>query len=701
MNGRHILLAALLVGIGGVLASCGGKSKPTQPEIDTTAPTVVSTSPVDAAGIVWVNASVSATFSEAISPASLTTGTFTLAIDPGSMARVAPARSATGVVPGTVSLSPNGKVATFTPTGGLALNRKYDATLTTGIKDVAGNALAQAKTWTFTTSATGVLTAYAGPDQDVTPSAVVKLDGSGSYDPEGQALTYDWTQVGGADVTGGSGHLAGVHPQFTAPTSSDLLEFNLTVSHPDSVSEACHTHVWVLRGGAGIFVSANGNDVNTGALSAPKRTIAAAISAAVGSGIDVYIQAGTYTGSVDLAGGVSLYGGFSTGPTHAWCRMPGIETVILGGPTAVTGGIGATDLKLSRLVIRSADASAPGASSIGVLLHQSQRITIDQCAINAGRGAGGAAGTPGIKGSDGQEGHTGEFASCGNATQVALGGTGGNRQLPLRDGAGGNGGDGGTFSAYAGAAGTDGFGLRAGTGGLGGLEISAPDGLAGTAGTSGASGADGARGSGIGSLGLSGYVPSNGGPGASGERGGGGGGGGGSSGHTSRFVCLSASPGNGGGGGGGAGYSGSPGGPGLGGGASFAVVLYATNTINITLCALATAGGGKGGNGGLGGDGGAGGAGGLPGKDPCDCGTFTSGVGGPGGAGGNGGRGGGGGGGGGGPSICILEDASAQGTLLGTNTQGAGPGGPGGTCPTGNLAARGQDGRCQNYYKMP
>ena len=56
-------------------------------------------------------------------------------------------------VPGSVSLSQDGKKATFTPSQSLVASTLYTATITTGVKDLAGNGLASNKVWSFTTAA--------------------------------------------------------------------------------------------------------------------------------------------------------------------------------------------------------------------------------------------------------------------------------------------------------------------------------------------------------------------------------------------------------------------------------------------------------------------------------------------------------------------------------------------------------------------
>jgi hypothetical protein len=75
-------------------------------------------------------------------------------------------------------------------------------------------------------------TANAGTDQTVNSGASVTLDGTGSSDPDGNALSYAWTQSGGPSVTLASANTA--HPTFTAPTGPADLEFSLIVTDDGS-----------------------------------------------------------------------------------------------------------------------------------------------------------------------------------------------------------------------------------------------------------------------------------------------------------------------------------------------------------------------------------------------------------------------------------------------------------------------------------
>lgn len=123
---------------GNVLAAPYTWSFTTSAAPDTTAPTVSAKTPAAAAVDVAKNIKPTATFSESMDPATITAATFTL-------------KQGTTAVTGTVAYV--GLIATFTPTADLAANTVYTATVTTGAKDLAANALAANYTWSFTTGA--------------------------------------------------------------------------------------------------------------------------------------------------------------------------------------------------------------------------------------------------------------------------------------------------------------------------------------------------------------------------------------------------------------------------------------------------------------------------------------------------------------------------------------------------------------------
>ena len=88
--------------------------------------------------------------------------------------------------------------------------------------------------------------AVAGVGQRVSVGALVTLNGSGSNDPDGDTLTYSWSQTLGQTVTLSDTSVA--QPTFTAPTvSSDtLLQFQLTVADPDGLVDTATASVTVV-----------------------------------------------------------------------------------------------------------------------------------------------------------------------------------------------------------------------------------------------------------------------------------------------------------------------------------------------------------------------------------------------------------------------------------------------------------------------
>ena len=102
----------------------------------TTVPTVTSTKPANAATDVSISTTIQATFSDIMDATTINTSTFFVS----------------GSVTGTVTYDSTTKTAQFKPLNDLVKNTTYTVTLTTGIRNALGNALASNYTWNFTTS---------------------------------------------------------------------------------------------------------------------------------------------------------------------------------------------------------------------------------------------------------------------------------------------------------------------------------------------------------------------------------------------------------------------------------------------------------------------------------------------------------------------------------------------------------------------
>ena len=203
-------LAALLFAAAGC-----NSNDPVAPPKDTVAPTVNATNPADGATAVAI---ITATFSEAMNASTISTATFAV--------------SGPGVTPvvGTVSYDASTYIATFTPASSLTAGTAYAATITTGTKDVAGNALESDLVWHFTT-------AVAASNQASVPLAeadpFVILAGSTVTNTGITDLTGDMGVSPGTAVTGfPPGTLTGSQQKGNA--ASALAMGDLTTAYNDA-----------------------------------------------------------------------------------------------------------------------------------------------------------------------------------------------------------------------------------------------------------------------------------------------------------------------------------------------------------------------------------------------------------------------------------------------------------------------------------
>ena len=179
---------------GNALASNYVWSFTTGSASDVTPPTVISTDPANGATGVVLDKKITATFSEAMDPLTINTLTFTL-------------KQGTTSVSGTVNYS--GTTATFSPTSNLTGNTTYTATITTGAKDLAGNALVNNYVWSFTTMQPIIL---------VPPPALGSASMFGAFGGSAGITNQGLNTVinnGGIGTTGASTLITGFHDGLT------------------------------------------------------------------------------------------------------------------------------------------------------------------------------------------------------------------------------------------------------------------------------------------------------------------------------------------------------------------------------------------------------------------------------------------------------------------------------------------------------
>ncbi|MDD5224857.1 MAG: Ig-like domain-containing protein [bacterium] len=182
---------------GTALASSFVWSFSTAAAPDTTAPLVSFTAPADGDLSVATNRKIVATFNEAMDPATIIAANVRVT-GPG------------GNVSGTVTYAAGSNAASFTPASSLAVNTLYTATITTAVKDVAGNALAANYVWSFTTAAAPDTTAprvsSTNPENlalTVAISAKIKATFSEPMDPA-TIITANFTLMKGATAVSGA-----------------------------------------------------------------------------------------------------------------------------------------------------------------------------------------------------------------------------------------------------------------------------------------------------------------------------------------------------------------------------------------------------------------------------------------------------------------------------------------------------------------
>jgi len=282
-----------------------------------TIPTVISTNPVNAAISIPINRKITATFSEAMNPATVTAaGVFSLMVTTGG-----------ALVPGTAAYAAVNNTVIFSPTASLLPNTHYTATISTAAQSAAGNGLAANYVFGFTTGATTDLTAPtvvstvpASVATSVPTNQTIIATFSKPMDPStitaAGTFTVNVAGVGGASVAGTvsyTGTTATFKPTANL-TASTQFTAKITTAAKDlsgnALAAGAVPNPWNFTTGTGPNTTAPTITLTSPANAAPGVTLNKTVNATFSTSMDplTITAPGTFTLAVAGVNGAAVTG---------------------------------------------------------------------------------------------------------------------------------------------------------------------------------------------------------------------------------------------------------------------------------------------------------------------------------------------------------------------------------------------------------
>ena len=225
-------------------------------------PTVVSTDPVNNAANVALVKNITATFSTAMNPATITTSSFIL-------------KQGVNIIAGGVTYS--GSTATFTPLAPFLENTVYTATIIKTSKDVSGNAMNADYTWSFATGTIPIVVSTSPVDgaTDVMLNKVITASFSKVMNPATMNSATFLLSDGTTPISGiitYSGNTAAFKPSVLLLPNT-LYTATITTGVRDSSGNAtASNYTWTFRTGVlldAIRPTVIATDPTNGTLSVP------------------------------------------------------------------------------------------------------------------------------------------------------------------------------------------------------------------------------------------------------------------------------------------------------------------------------------------------------------------------------------------------------------------------------------------------
>ncbi|MDZ7776156.1 MAG: Ig-like domain-containing protein [Bacteroidales bacterium] len=236
-----------------------------------TAPAVISTDPRNLATNVALDKTISADFSIAMDPATITSSTFTL-------------KDGTTALAGDVDYS--GKTATFNPTNNLELDKAYTATISSDVTDEDGNALASNYVWTFSTGASIIPTVISTDPLNLATNVAldktISADFSIAMDPA-TITSSTFTLMDGTTALAGNVNYSGTTATFNPTNNFELYKvYTATISSDVTDEDGTHlgnNYVWTFSTSGTIIPTVISTDpVNLATNVALDKTISAEFS---------------------------------------------------------------------------------------------------------------------------------------------------------------------------------------------------------------------------------------------------------------------------------------------------------------------------------------------------------------------------------------------------------------------------------------
>jgi len=245
------------------------------------------------------------------------------------------------------------------------------------------------------------------------------LNGSNSYDPDGDTISYQWSQIAGpqVDITGTDQ----VEASFIVPKIGATLTFQLIVTDSNGASSVPATVdiVVVPPNASAVYVSktlGSDNPPNDGSPWMPVATINKGIEIAADKGFGtVYVMQGAYEEEVKLASGVEVIGNVISWDDDGTVNMDadGSDKTVITAPANSAQAVSAEGVNTASLSGFKIVGAETVVESNGIVIENSSIVLIAKNSFSTPGAAGAKCSDMIIEGSDHVVVHSNNFSNSG------------------------------------------------------------------------------------------------------------------------------------------------------------------------------------------------------------------------------------------------------------------------------------------------